>query len=140
MKRNVGYRFSAKLSFRNLFLVTAIVLFSGLNASAQQSSRSVNFKNGSITYNGSVDQKLVFTLSVENSTDDKIAVTILNEQGERIFRGTFHGKKIDKFFKLPDDNETLTFIISNPADKSVQQFKINTERRYVADVTVTKTM
>jgi hypothetical protein len=107
-------------------------------SSAQQSYPQVKFRNGSITYHGFVDDKLLFNLSVQNKADSKLAVVILDENGDRIFRGTFKGKKIEKLFKIPGDTYSMTFIISDPEDKSERHFKIHSKRRYVEDITVTK--
>jgi hypothetical protein len=139
MKRNVRSLFPAK-ALTNLILAAVVLFLSALNSSAQQPYHQVKFKNGSITYRGSADQSLIFNLSVENAADSKIGVIILDENGERILKRTFQGKKIEKLFKVPEDTYTLTFIISNPAEKFEQQFKINTRRRYVEDVTITKVL
>ena len=134
MKCNV----SSLKPLTGLFFSIVIFLLSAVNSSAQQIYQTGKSTNASITFRGSTNEKLLFNLSVVNAADSKIGVMILDENGERIFKGTFRGTKIEKLFKLPEDMYSFTFVISNFTEKSVQQFKINTQRRYVEDVTITK--
>ena len=137
MKRNVSSLYPTN-AFTILFLSIGFLFFCNLPSLAQQSYQQGKLSNASITFRGSADEQLIFNLSVENVVDSKIGVVILDENGGRIFKGTFKGTKIQKLFKLPEDAYSLTFIINNFAEKSIQQFKINTQRRYVEDVTITK--
>lgn len=120
------------------FMAAIMFLLSGFHSTAQDSAHNVKFKNGSFTYLGMVDEEVIIGLLLDNQRSKKIAITIMNDSGDRIFHQIFNGKKIARNFKIPAEMGTLIFIVDDSGEKDPHQFKIHTERRYVDEVLVTK--
>ena len=117
-----------------------VVMFTGVatTAHAQAKYASTIEKNAEVKYIGSADDQVMFNVSYNNPTNNKFVVTVLDEDGTKLFQSVYNDKKFDKRFKLPKTDKTkLTFEIRNNREIELKQtFEINT--RIVEDVVVTK--
>ena len=138
MKRN--YVFFLKSLAKKAFLITSVIFICNVYALGQQSSHHVSFKDGSISYQGAIDEELIFKLEIENTSGKKIFVSLVNQAGDKIFYRSFNEKKISKNFKIPADIGTVTFIVGDSSAKPAQQFKISTGQRYIDEVSVKKVL
>ena len=117
-----------------------VVMFTGVatTAHAQAKYGTKKKKNAEVKYIGSADDQVMFNVSYNNPTNNKFVVTVLDEDGTKLFQSVYNDKKFDKRFKLPKTDKTkLTFEIRNNREIELKQtFEINT--RIVEDVVVTK--
>jgi hypothetical protein len=117
-----------------------VVMLTGVATSvhAQAKYASTIEKNAEVKYIGNVEDAVVFSVSYNNPTNNKFVVTVLDEDGTKLFQSAYSDKKFDKRFKLPKtDKSKLTFEIRNNREIELRQtFEINT--RIVEDVVVTK--
>jgi hypothetical protein len=95
-------------------------------------------KNAEVKYLGMSNDAVIFDVSFENPTGTKFIVTVLDEDGNEIFRAGYSDKKFDKKFELPIIIPgKLTFVISGSKDVELKQsFEINTHE--IENVVVTK--
>jgi len=117
-----------------------VVMFTGVatSAHAQAKYASTIEKNAEVKYIGNAEDQVVFNVSYNNPNSNKFVVTVLDEDGTKLFQSVYSDKKFDKRFKLPQSEKTkLTFEIRNNREIELRQtFEINT--RIVEDVVVTK--
>ena len=121
-----------------VYFITSIILFCNLNTFAQQPLHKLNFKNGSIVYQGLDGDELVFNVEIENQIHRKVSIMILDISGEKIYNRSFSEKTISKRFRIPAGTGPITFVISDPISRKDQRFKIVAEQRYVGEFSVNR--
>lgn len=134
MKRSNS--FSIKRLIARAYFISSVILFCNLSSFAQQPSHQINFKNGSIAYQGVEGDELIFKVNIENNLQRKISLVILDNSGEKIFTRLFSEKTISKKFRIPAGTGPVTFVISDRAGKKDQQFKIIADQRYVSEFSI----
>lgn len=93
-----------------------------------------------IKYTG-VDKynQLSFNVKYSNPTGNTFNLTVLDENGELLFRGFYGDKQFDKTFKLPKSEVSkLTFVIEDGKDSFKQKFDVNIKTQVIEDVVVSK--
>lgn len=93
-----------------------------------------------IRYTG-VDKynQLSFNVKYSNPTGNTFNLTVLDENGELLFRGFYGDKQFDKTFKLPKSEVSkLTFVIEDGKDSFKQKFDVNIKTQVIEDVVVSK--
>lgn len=122
----------SKLTLGVLFM-SAVAAGSAMAAPARQAG-----KNAEVKYLGSSNDAVIFDVTFDNPTGSKFIVTVLDEDGNEIFRAGYSEKKFDKKFELPKpDSGKLTFVINDSKDVDLKQsFEINTHE--IESVVVTK--
>jgi hypothetical protein len=95
-------------------------------------------KSAEVKYLGVSDDAVLFKVSFDNPSNTKYFISVVDEEGNQLFRGVYTDKKFDKRFLLPkSDKQKLTFIIRNAKDEELKQtFEIRTT--FVEDVVVTR--
>jgi len=144
MKSNYVNSGFLKTVVRNLFfaLLLAVITAAGATAQAVQASYSVPVtpavSQPVVVYLGSGDEQMAFNMKYENAAGTKFLLTVRDSEGEILFDQVFTDKKFNKTFKVPAEMGKLSFVIRDLKTKQQQKIEINTERRFVEEVSVTK--
>ena len=120
-------------------LTVGLALFSAvaLNQAKANTTHPIE-KSAEVKYLGATDDAVLFKVSFDNPSNTKYFISVVDEEGNQLFRGVYTDKKFDKRFLLPkSDKQKLTFIIRNTKDEELKQtFEIRTA--FVEDVVVTR--
>jgi formylmethanofuran dehydrogenase subunit E-like metal-binding protein len=117
----------------------AAALFLSANA-ATVSTANVASDKVEVKYTG-VDKynQLSFNVKYSNPTGNTFNLTVLDENGESIFKGFYGDKQFDKTFKLPKSEVSkLTFLIEDGKESFKQRFEVNIKTQVIEDVVVSK--
>jgi hypothetical protein len=80
----------------------------------------------------------LFNVVYNNTTGSRFSIAVLDEYGNQLYQGCFSDRHFDRKFKLadPESTSTLTFVIRNFRDNSVQRFQVDATNRLVEDIQV----
>ena len=122
---------------RNRFLsasVTALLLLVVSNLQAQ----SIQTDNKAIVKHvGNSADAMYFQILLDNSTGEKIKVSLKDQEGNTVFQEMYTDKKLDKTFSVPRTVDTrMTFHIKSSKSAPVQTFEINSTTKLVEEVIV----
>jgi hypothetical protein len=129
---------------RNLFftLFFTVITAAGVSAQAVQASYNTPVTPAAsqpvVTYLGSGDEQMAFNMKYENAAGAKFLLTVADSEGEILFDQVFTDKKFNKTFKVPAEIGRLSFVIRDLRTKQLKKIEINTERRFVEEVSVTR--
>jgi hypothetical protein len=121
---------------RNSFFTSALLIISAGNASAQATPDTAKAA-ASVSYLGYQNDLSSFLLKYEPGNGLAFTVTVKDAEGQVLFNQHFTERKFSKIFKAPLEAGPITFIISNPADKTDKKFQASTERRIVEAFSIT---
>ena len=98
-------------------------------------------KNNSpvIKYLGVLEDKLVFQIDVNSATDDKLMVSIKDEDGNLLFSERVNDQKFSRKVAIEKEmfeNGKVTFMIQGAKQSSEQTFQVSRNTRLVEDVVV----
>ena len=84
-----------------------------------------------VKYIAAKDGDVLFNVVYNNATGQRFSVIVLDEFGNQLYQNSFCDKKFDRKFKLadPESTNSLTFIIRNYGDNSVQRFRVDAGNR-----------
>lgn len=117
----------------------AAALFLSVNA-ATVTTTNVASDKVEVKYTG-VDKynQLSFNVKYSNPAGNTFNLTVLDENGESIFKGFYGDKQFDKTFKLPKSEVSkLTFLIEDGKESFKQRFEVNIKTQVIEDVVVSK--
>lgn len=117
----------------------AAALFLSANA-ATVTTTNVASDKVEVKYTG-VDKynQLSFNVKYSNPSGNTFNLTVLDENGESIFKGFYGDKQFDKTFKLPKSEVSkLTFLIEDGKESFKQRFEVNIKTQVIEDVVVSK--
>jgi hypothetical protein len=122
----------------------SIVLFIGIslagfaNGSDSTKARGADASAAEVKYLAGKDGDVLFNVVYNNVTGQRFSVLVVDEFGNQIYQHTFSDKQFDRKFKLadPESTSSLTFVIRNYGDNSVQRFRVDASNRLIEDVTV----
>jgi hypothetical protein len=119
-----------------LFIGISVVGFA--NGSDSLRRRGVDASAAEIKYIAGKDGDVLFNVVYNNASGQRFSVLVLDEFGNQLYQNTFSDKKFDRKFKLadPESTNSLTFIISNYGDNSVQRFRVDATSQLVEDIQV----
>lgn len=118
----------------------AAALFLSVNASASTNKSVVSADKVEVKYTG-VDKynQLSFNVKYSNPSGNTFNLTVLDENGEPIFKSFYADKQFDKTFKLPKSEVSkLSFVIEDSKENLKQKFDVNIKTQVVEDVIVSK--
>ena len=117
----------------------AAALFLSANA-ATVSTTNVASDKVEVKYTGGDKyNQLSFNVKYSNPTGNTFNLTVLDENGESIFKGFYGDKQFDKTFKLPKSEVSkLTFLIEDGKESFKQRFEVNIKTQVIEDVVVSK--
>jgi len=124
----------AKRFFLGNLLAATLFLSAGA-ASATPSTDKAEVKyTGVDKYN-----QLSFNVKYSNPSGNTFTLSVLDENGESLFKSFYGDKQFDKTFKLPKSEVSkLTFVIEDGRDSYKQKFDVNIKTQIIEDVTVSK--
>lgn len=144
MKSNYVNPAFVKNLVRNLFFTLFLTVIAAAGASAQAVQASYNTpvtpaaSQPVVTYLGSGDEQMAFNMKYENTAGAKFLLTVVDSDGQVLFDQVFTDKKFNKTFKVPSEIGRLSFVIRDLKTKQLKKIEINTERRFVEEVSVTR--
>ncbi|HCL04453.1 MAG TPA: hypothetical protein DHW64_00025 [Chitinophagaceae bacterium] len=91
-----------------------------------------------VNYTGFFNNDLAFNVRFDNPSGNNVTLTVINEDGENLFKSNFSDKKFEKKFVLLKDADVykLTFLFQSGKEVYKESFDINVTTREVADVVV----
>ncbi|MFN3667040.1 MAG: hypothetical protein ACK4S0_12815 [Sediminibacterium sp.] len=115
----------------------SVVLFTAAEASKNEKT-DVNKGKIEVNYTGFFNNDLSFNVKFHNPSGNNVTLTVINEEGESLFKSNFSDKKFEKkFVLLKDANvDKLTFLFQSGKDVYKESFDINVVTREVSDVVV----
>ncbi len=124
--------------------VFAIALFIGISVVGFANGRDSVVVHGAgasaaeVKYIAGKDGDMLFNVVYNNVNGQRFSVIVLDEFGNEIYQNCFSDKKFDRKFKLadPESTSSLTFIIRNYGDNSIQRFQVDSRNRLIEDVEV----
>lgn len=118
----------------------AAAMFLSANAATGTTEKAVEGNKAEVKYVG-VDKQnqLSFNVKYSNPSGNTFNLTVLDENGEAIFKSYYGDKNFDKTFKLPKSEVSkLTFVIEDGKDSIKQKFDVNVKTQVIEDVIVSK--
>ena len=124
--------------------ILSIALFIGISVVGLANGRDSIVVHGApanaaeVRYIAGKDGDILFNVVYNNVTGQHFSVVVLDEFGNQIYQQVFTDKQFDRKFKLadPESTNSLTFIIRNYGDNSVQRFQVDARNRLIEDVEV----
>jgi hypothetical protein len=119
-----------------LFIGISVVGFA--NGSDSVGRHGVDASAAEVKYIAGKDGDVLFNVVYNNATGQRFSVLVLDEFGNQLYQNSFSDKKFDRKFKLadPESTNSLTFIIRNYGDNSVQRFRVDASNRLIEEVEV----
>jgi hypothetical protein len=122
----------------------SIALFIGISVVGFANGRDSLARHGAdasaaeVKYIAGKDGDVLFNVVYNNGTGQRFSVIVLDEFGNQLYQNFFSDKKFDRKFKLadPESTNSLTFIIHNYGDNSVQRFRVDASNRLIEEVEV----
>jgi hypothetical protein len=139
MKKQTIQSIAKRFFLGNLMAAT---LFLSSNA-ATVSAYPVKYdatKKAEVKYTG-VDSynQLSFRVQYSNPNGNTFSLTVLDANGESIFRSFYGDKQFDKTFKLPKSElSKLTFVIEDGKESLKQKFDVNITTQVTENVAISK--
>src|ERR1700743_2289466 len=110
-----------------VFFLFGSPLASKANGGGSQKTSAITESQVSVTYQRVADNSLVFKVDYENTTGQKFALIIKNDNGEVVFHQQFTDAHFSKtvYFQNTDTEIAPTFIIRANNNDVVRQFQVN---------------
>lgn len=127
---------------RKFFLgsLMAAAMFLSVNAANASSHGTIDASKVEVKYTG-VDKYnlLSFKVKYSNPSGNTFSLTVLDENGDQLYRGFYGDKQFDKTFKLPKSEVSkVSFVIEDSRDAVKEKFDVNIKTKEVEDVVVSK--
>jgi hypothetical protein len=125
-----------RLSFGLILLLTVAMA----NAQSGNSAAAPVVDAPVVRYLGAQDDMLIFNVSYNNPLGNKFVVTILDQNGNRLYQDLFRDRTFYRQFKLPKtDKDLITFSFRNGQDAPVEKrFEVNVNSHFVQEVAIKK--
>ena len=127
MKKQSITTIAKRFFFGNL-LVAAMFL----SASAKTQSSTINpvytpADKVEVKYTGiDLNNQLSFNVKYSNPAGSSFSLTVLDEQGEPLFKGYYEDKSFNKTFKLPKSEVSkVTFVIEDGKNSVKEKYTVN---------------
>lgn len=137
MKKHTIQTIAKRFFIGNLLAAT---LFLSANAATGKSVATIADNKVEVKYTG-VDKynQLSFNVTYSNPSGNAFYLTVLDENGEALYKAVYADKQFDKTFKLPKSEVSkLTFVIEGGKETFKQKFDVNIKTQVVEDVVVSK--
>ncbi|MEJ7768585.1 MAG: hypothetical protein WKF89_12285 [Chitinophagaceae bacterium] len=118
MERNHPNHVSLKSGLLKLAITVVISVSTLLTAGAGNHFPKDKINHVSITSMGIVDGSMSFNLKYDNAAEDKLLITLSDNEGLVLYREILTAKAISKNFKTTSDLGTVVLTITNLKDKS----------------------
>jgi len=127
---------SIKTIAKRFFLGNLLAAAMFLSAGAATVTPSTD--KAEVKYTG-IDKlnQLSFNVKYSNPSGNTFTLSVLDENGESIFKSFYGDKQFDKTFKLPKGEVSkLTFVIEDGRDSFKQKFDVNIKTQVIEDVVI----
>ena len=118
----------------------AAAMFLSANASVHTNNVFEPTDKVEVRYTG-VDREnqLSFKVKYSNPSGSSFSMSILDENGESLYKGFFNDKSFDKTFKLPkSEANKLTFLIEDVKNSVKEKYTVNIKTSVMEEVTVNR--
>ena len=134
MKKQTIQTIAKRFFLGNLLAAT---LFLSANAAT---GTTVSADKAEVKYTGTDKYSLLsFNVKYSNPSGNTFNLTVLDENGEAIFKSFYGDKQFDKTFKLPKlESNKFTFVIEDGKESYKQKFDVSIKTSVIEDVTVSK--
>ncbi|MBW0178955.1 hypothetical protein [Sediminibacterium sp.] len=115
----------------------SVILFTAAQAGKNEKT-DVNKAKIEVNYTGYFNNDLAFNVKFDNPSGNNVTLTVINEDGENLFKTNFSDKKFEKKFVLLKDADVykLTFLFQSGKEVYKESFDINVTTREVSEVVV----
>lgn len=115
----------------------SVILFTAAEASKNEKT-DANKAKIEVKYTGFFNNDLSFNVKFDNPGGNNVTLTVINEDGEQLFKSNFADKKFEKKFVLLKDADVykITFLFQSGKEVYKESFDINVTTREVSDVVV----
>jgi hypothetical protein len=137
MKKQAITTIAKRLFFGNLL---AAAMFLSAQASPVNTNNNFGPDKAEVKYTGIDKENLLsFKVKYSNPTGSNFSLSVLDENGEAIYKGYFNDKNFDKTVKLPKfDAGKLSFLIEDGKNGVKEQYTVNIKTSVLEEVTVSK--
>jgi hypothetical protein len=126
---------------KRFFLGNLVAAAMFMSANASTGTTTSTSDKAEVKYTG-VDkdnQLLSFNVKYTNPTGNTFNLTVLDANGEYLFKSFYGDKQFDKTFKLPKlENGKFTFVIEDSKASYKEKFDVNVKTQIVENVSVSK--
>lgn len=123
-----------RTTFKTLAVATLLAAFS---VSSFAAPVPPNDNLVQLTSLGVQEGEMVFKIRTSNPSQDKLYIAINDSEGLNIYKGIFSDKNLAKTFKVPAELGSLTVVVTNLKDKSVERFEISNEKKTIEELVIT---
>jgi hypothetical protein len=126
---------------KRFFLGNLVAATMFLSANASTGTTTSASDKAEVKYTGTDkdNQLLSFNVKYANPTGNTFNLTVLDANGESLFRSFYGDKQFDKTFKLPKlENGKFTFVIEDSKTSYKEKFEVSVKTQIVEDVSVSK--
>lgn len=115
----------------------SVILFTAAQAGKNEKT-DVNKAKIEVNYTGYFNNDLAFNVKFDNPSGNNVTLTVINEDGENLFKSNFSDKKFEKKFVLLKDADVykITFLFQSGKEVYKESFDINVTTREVSEVVV----
>lgn len=137
MKKQSIVSIAKKLFFGNILAAT---LFLSAQAAPRHTNTTFGPDKAEVKYTGTDrENQLSFKVKYNNPTGSNFSLSVLDENGEAIYKGYFNDKNFDKTVKLPKLEATkVSFLIEDGKNNVKEQYTVNVKTSVLEEVTVSK--
>jgi len=124
MKMNLANLTSMNVSVRKMMLLLMLTASTLVTANAAGTPPETIDTKIDVTPKGLVSNEMVFNVNFDNLNNHKLDIKIYDEDGTRLYKQTFAGKKLNKTFMVNSEFGKVVLYVINTDDKSEQKFVI----------------
>jgi hypothetical protein len=137
MKKQAIVSIAKKLFFGNLL---AAAMFLSAQAAPVNTNNNFGPEKAEVKYTGvDKENQLSFKVKYSNPTGSNFSLSILDENGDAIYKGYFSDKNFDKTVKLPKfEANKLSFLIEDGKNSVKEQYTVNIKTSVQEEVTVSR--
>lgn len=118
----------------------AATMFLTANARTADKTASLETTKAEVKYTGiDKDNLLSFKVTYSNPAGNNFVLSVLDDQGEVLYKSHFEDKLFNKTFKLPKSEVSkLTFVIEDPKVAAVEKYSVNVKTSVQEEIVVSR--
>jgi hypothetical protein len=142
MKKQSIQNIAKKLFFGNLLMAAMFLSANASTLPVKTTSLSAFAPVGKVDvkYTGiDLNNQLSFTVNYSNATGSTFHLSILDQEGEVLYKNYFDNKNFSRTFKLPKSElSKVTFVIEDKKNAVTEKFTVNINTKVTEEVIVSK--
>jgi hypothetical protein len=137
MKKQSIVNIAKKLFLGNLL---AAAMFLSAQATPANTNNTFGPDKAEVKYTGiDKENQLSFKVKYSNPTGSSFSLSVLDGNGETIYKGYFSDKNFDKTVKLPKfEASKISFLIEDGRNNVKEQYTVNITTQVLEEVTVSR--